>query len=153
MLQEQAFERVGSSKTMQVDVRVLATTNRDLQAEVAAGRFREDLYYRLAVVPLAVPPLRERPRRRRLNWRSISCGEPPSGCTANLANLSPAPRTCWSSYHWPGNVRELENIITRASVLNGGLPIAADELRRWLIDGHGSEQRRDAGGRARCRSD
>jgi DNA-binding NtrC family response regulator len=132
VLQERSFEKVGSSVTREIDVRVLATTNRDLRKEVAAGRFREDLYYRLAVVPLAIPPLRDRREdvsklvehflfraARRLNRE-------PCTLTADALELLVA-------YHWPGNVRELENIVTRASVLNLGAPISADELRDWLI--------------------
>jgi DNA-binding NtrC family response regulator len=134
VLQEKSFERVGSSETIRVDVRVLATTNRDLRAEVDAGRFREDLYYRLAVVPMCVPPLRDRDgdvdelvdhflerSARRLDR------EP--------CELEPAARQLLADYHWPGNVRELENIVTRASVLNSGKPVTADQLRRWLLDG------------------
>lgn len=132
VLQEKSFERVGSSQTQRVDVRVLATTNRDLRAEAAAGRFREDLYYRLAVVPLCVPPLRDRREdipelidhflqrvARRLDRPSCSV-------QADALDLM-------VNYDWPGNVRELENIITRASVLNTGEPVTADELSRWLI--------------------
>lgn len=134
VLQEKSFERVGSSRTIYVDARVLATTNRDLRAEVLAGRFREDLYYRLAVVPLFVPPLRERRQDipelvdhflRRCGQR---LGREP--CT-----LEPAARDLLQGYHWPGNVRELENIITRTSVLNTGAAVSAEQLRRWLLDG------------------
>ena len=117
VLQEKNFERVGSSQTIRVDVRVLATTNRDLQAEVSAGRFREDLYFRLAVVPLHVPPLRERTRRHsridRLFLRPMreALGREPCALEASAAQL-------FLDYHWPGNVRELENIVTRASMLH-----------------------------------
>jgi transcriptional regulator with GAF, ATPase, and Fis domain len=132
VLQERSFERVGSCNTIQVDVRVLATTNRDLTSEVAAGRFREDLYYRLAVVPLHVPPLRERREdipaliEHFLGGCAERLGREPGG-------LEPAALDLLVQYHWPGNVRELENIITRASVLGSGQPIAADPLRRWLL--------------------
>ena len=132
VLQERSFERVGSSKTIEVDVRVLATTNRDLRAEVAAGRFREDLFFRLAVIPLEIPPLRQRRddigeltdhflRRAAARLHREPC------------ELTAGARGLLAEYHWPGNVRELENIITRASVLNAGRPIGADELRPWLI--------------------
>lgn len=137
VLQERAFERVGSSKTISVDVRVLATTNRDLRAEVAAGRFREDLFFRLAVIPLEIPPLRERRddigeltdhflRRAAARLHREPC------------ELAAGARQLLAEYHWPGNVRELENLITRASVLNDGRAIAADDLRPWLIDAAGS---------------
>jgi DNA-binding NtrC family response regulator len=133
VLQERSFERVGSSATIQVDVRVLATTNRDLRAEIAAGRFREDLFYRLAVIPLEVPPLRE--RRDDIpeliaHFLSASAGR----LRRDPCQLEPGAHQLLTSYHWPGNVRELQNIVTRASVLNSGAPITAEELRPWLID-------------------
>lgn len=132
VLQERAFERVGSSRTIKVDVRVLATTNRDLAAAVAAGRFREDLYYRLAVVPLYVPPLRQRRQDipELINYFLRRCAE---RLQRDPCALELAAEQLLASYHWPGNVRELENIITRASVLGTGKPITADELRRWLL--------------------
>jgi transcriptional regulator with GAF, ATPase, and Fis domain len=132
VLQERSFERVGSSDTVRVDVRVMATTNRDLPSEVAAGRFRSDLYYRLNVVPLVVPPLRERPEdipelvAHFLAQTAQRLHKPP-------AVLRPDARQLLGGYHWPGNVRELENIVTRASVLAAGPEIGADELRPWLI--------------------
>jgi transcriptional regulator with GAF, ATPase, and Fis domain len=132
VLQERSFERVGSSRTQNVDVRVLATTNRDLRTEVAAGRFREDLFYRLNVVPLAVPPLRERledvPQLADHFLRQTAQRLAKDPC-----QLEPAAARLLVDYHWPGNVRELENIITRASVLNLGGPIVADDLRSWLM--------------------
>jgi DNA-binding NtrC family response regulator len=132
VLQERTFERVGSNRTIRVDVRVLATTNRDLRAAVAAGRFREDLYFRLAVVPLHVPPLRERKEDIPLliEYFLARCAE---RLGREPCKLSPPARELLEEYHWPGNVRELENIITRASVLEPGKPITADELRRWLV--------------------
>ncbi len=132
VLQERTFERVGSSSTNTVDVRVLATTNRDLRSYVANGSFREDLYYRLNVVPLEVPPLRERAEDvpelviHYLRRSADRLGREP--CV-----LTNAAQDLLSEYHWPGNVRELENIITRASVLSTGGPVGADELRPWLI--------------------
>ena len=111
---------------------MLATTNRNLQAEVAAGRFREDLYFRLAVVPLRVPPLRERREDipELVDYFFARCakrlGRDPCSLEASAEQLL-------LDYHWPGNVRELENIVTRASILHAGRPIAADDLRRWLI--------------------
>jgi DNA-binding NtrC family response regulator len=136
VLQEKTFERVGSNETIRASVRVLATTNRDLLAEVRAGRFRHDLYYRLAVVPLHVPPLRERrgdipELAEHFLRRSASRLQRPP-CV-----LQPGAMDLLVTHHWPGNVRELENIITRASVLYGGGPVTADELRRWLIGGEG----------------
>jgi DNA-binding NtrC family response regulator len=132
VLQEKSFERVGSSQTVHVDVRVLATTNQDLQTEVAEERFREDLYYRLAVVPVHVPPLRDRrddiPELIDHFFRRCAERLQKEPCT-----LEPSARALLQDSHWPGNVRELENIVTRASVLNLGAAVSADELRRWLI--------------------
>lgn len=133
VLQERSFERVGSSQTQSVDVRVLATSNRDLRREVAEGRFREDLYFRLAVVPISVPSLRSR------------CEDVPALAQHFLAQaaarldkspcrLDHGAEELLTSYHWPGNVRELENLITRASVLSHDEIIRADDLRLWLID-------------------
>jgi len=142
VLQEKSFERVGSSETVRVDVRVLATTNRDLQAEAVAGRFRQDLYYRLAVVPLCVPPLRDRREdvpeliEHFLARCARRLGREP--CT-----LDPAATDLLVNHDWPGNVRELENVITRASVLGTGSPVTADQLARWLLatsDGPSSRQ-------------
>ena len=133
VLQERSFERVGSSTTQNVDVRVLATTNRHLRDEVAAGKFREDLYYRLAVLPITIPPLRERredvPQLVDYFLRRAAERLQRSPC-----EMEPAAMQLLVEYHWPGNVRELENIVTRASVLNLGLPIEADQLRDWLMD-------------------
>ncbi len=132
VLQEKCFERVGSSQTIKAEARVMASTNRDLRAEVAAGRFRHDLFYRLAVVPLHVPPLRQRREDipelvQYFLHRSARRLQRPS-CT-----LEPAALELLVQHDWPGNVRELENIITRASVLYGEKPVTADELARWLI--------------------
>ena len=131
VLQERTFERVGSSETQTADVRVVASTNRDLQAEVAEGRFRQDLYYRLAVVPLVLPALRERDDDVQLLadhflQRAATRLSKPNFQLENDA------RQLFANYHWPGNVRELENIITRACVLNQGDSISAAELRPWL---------------------
>jgi len=116
VLQEREYEPVGSSQTRKVDVRIIAATNRDLAAEVKAGRFREDLFYRLHVFPIPVPPLRNRGNDVELLARLFidrSCarmGRPRPELTADsLRRLR--------SYHWPGNVRELENIIERAVII------------------------------------
>ena len=132
VLQEKTFERVGSSQTIKADVRVLATTNRDLQIEVAEGRFREDLYYRLAVVPIHVPPLRQRREDipELVDFFLQRCakrlGREPGTIDAGARDLL-------MNCSWPGNIRELENIVTRASVLGIGARFTADQLRRWLI--------------------
>ena len=126
VLQEREVERVGGRKPVALDIRVVATTNRDLGAEVAAGRFREDLFYRLSVFPLAWRPLRERsadilPLAERLLARHVN--------KMKLApvRLSPEARACLQSHAWPGNVRELDNAIQRALILQqGGVIEAAD---------------------------
>jgi DNA-binding NtrC family response regulator len=133
VLQERTYERVGSSETRQADVRVIATTNRDLRGEVAAGRFRLDLYYRLNVVPIEVPPLRSRPgdvSRLAAHFLAAAAqrvGRPPCELSTDALDLL-------VNYHWPGNVRELENLVTRISVLGQGRSIPADELRMWLLE-------------------
>jgi two-component system response regulator FlrC len=124
VLQERAFERVGSSQPRRADVRVIATTNRDLPTEVAKGRFREDLYYRLNVLPVRMPPLRERR------------GEIPALADHFLARhrkrLAAGAMERLCAYGWPGNVRELANVIERAAVLSPGDEIASDLLAPWL---------------------
>jgi DNA-binding NtrC family response regulator len=137
VLQERTYERVGASESRRADVRVVATTNRDLQAEVAAGRFRQDLYFRLAVVPISVPPLRERAGDVPLLVQHFAMqaanrlGRHPCELAADALDL-----LC--HYHWPGNVRELENLVTRASVLGNSPCITAADLRLWLIDPTGN---------------
>jgi DNA-binding NtrC family response regulator len=133
VLQERSFERVGASDTTCVDVRVMATTNRDLTVEIAAGRFREDLYYRLAVVPIAIVPLRERTGDV-LELADHFLASAAERLQRGPFVLDACARDMLQSYNWPGNVRELQNIVTRACVLNQGQPIRADELRPWLRD-------------------
>lgn len=139
VLQEQAFQRVGSSETVQVDVRVLATSNRDLPAEVREGRFREDLYFRLNVLPMVVPPLRDRREDipelldHFLTLTAARLGKPKCELTAGALDLL-------QSYHWPGNVRELQNIVRGASVLNHGQPIGPEELKPWLMGAPGHDE-------------
>lgn len=126
VLQEREVERVGARKAIQLDIRVLATSNRDLQAEVSAGRFREDLFYRLSVFPLAWLPLRQRPAdilplAERLLRRHAA--------KLHMANvqLGDSARQALLAHAWPGNVRELDNAMQRALILQqGGLIQAAD---------------------------
>ncbi len=129
-LQEQGFTRIGGAQRVQVDVRVIATTNRDLQAEIAAGRFREDLYYRLAVVPLRMPPLRERREdvpvlaRHFLARSAEASGMPPRDLTEDAV-------AAMQAYEWPGNVRELRNLADWLLIMAPGEPrepIRADML-------------------------
>jgi transcriptional regulator with GAF, ATPase, and Fis domain len=125
VLQEGEFERVGDDRTRHVDVRVIAATNRNLEAEVEAGTFRRDLYYRLNVFPIEVPPLRERradilPLAEHFLERSQQ-EQRRSGLT-----LSPEDRTLLEGYDWPGNVRELAHVIERAVILSAAPPLRLD---------------------------
>lgn len=127
VLQEREFERVGGSVCKEVDVRIVAATNRDLEAEVAAGRFREDLFYRLNVIPLHLPPLRERGgdvlllSRFFLDRFCRKKGRP-------MLSLDPQVRSVFMAYQWPGNVRELENLMERLSILVDGDIVHVDDL-------------------------
>jgi two-component system response regulator FlrC len=126
VLQEREVERLGGRRMIDLNVRVLATTNRNLREEVAAGRFREDLYYRLNVFPLTLPPLRERPRdilplARYLLRQHLGGGE-------MLPELSEAAIARLQAHPFPGNVRELDNLMQRALILRGGDRIEAVDL-------------------------
>ncbi len=117
VLEQEEFQRVGGTRTMHVNVRVIGTTNRDLREEIRAGRFREDLYFRLQVMPIEVPPL----RRRRddvplLAQHFLSKFRQESG--SRVRAISPAALRTLQSYRWPGNVRELRNVIHRAIVMD-----------------------------------
>jgi len=134
-LQEQEFERVGGSRSLKVDVRVVAATNRDLRDEVAAGRFRADLYYRLAVFPIRLPPLRERPSDiaallAHFAARAARRLGKPGGA------LPPAFVERALAYRWPGNIRELQNVVERHAITGevsgfdgGGMPAAVARAR------------------------
>ena len=118
-LQEQEFERVGDEQTQKVDVRVVAATNRDLQEEVAAGNFREDLYYRLSVFPISVPALRERASDIPLlaqHFLNLSCKE----LGREALHISQQQLQALSQHNWPGNIRELKNVVERAVILSPG---------------------------------
>src|SRR5690606_35728886 len=138
VLQEQKFEPVGSSESIEADVRILATSNRDLAAEIAAGRFREDLYYRLAVVPVELPPLRSRKEdipqlvSHFLHEASRRLGEP-------RKEFDDAAHEILVEYRWPGNIRELQNIVTRACVMTPESLIPSSLLRLWLGGESGHE--------------
>jgi two-component system response regulator FlrC len=126
VLQEREVERIGSTRTVKLDVRVVATSNRQLATEVAAGRFREDLYYRLNVMPLKLAPLRDRPLdvlplAERVLTRLAAPGQAP-------LVLSPAAAERLRGHSWPGNVRELDNVMQRAAVLAGGATLSGAEI-------------------------
>ncbi len=144
-LQESEVEPVGSRKTVKVDVRIISATNRDLIADVKAGRFREDLFYRLHVFPITIPPLRQRPEdigelaRHFMARIGAEQGK-------RLRNLDAATLAQLTAYRWPGNVRQLENAIFRAVVLADGDTIGIERI----------SAPDEPGGRAgcrRCRSD
>jgi DNA-binding NtrC family response regulator len=128
ILQEREFERLGSNVTRHIDVRVVAATNQDLRAALEQGTFREDLYYRLNVVPINIPPLRERkediPYLAQHFIRKLAVD---SGSRAE--GLTPAALAKLMAYHWPGNVRELENVIERSLVMSPGAELDADDVR------------------------
>jgi DNA-binding NtrC family response regulator len=126
-LQERTIERLGSAQPLEVDVRFVAATNRDLDREVAAGRFRSDLYYRIAVVPIALPPLRERREDIRLlaeEFLARARGEAGRG----PRTIAPDALAALERFAWPGNVRELENAIERAVALSEREVLGLDDL-------------------------
>jgi DNA-binding NtrC family response regulator len=125
VLQEQEFEPVGSSKTVKVDVRVIAATNRDLPAEVAAGRFRADLYYRLNVFPLEIPPLRER-REDIPALAQAFLARFARRLGRSFRGIAPDAMEKLVGHDWPGNVRDLQNTIERAAILSPGDQLAID---------------------------
>jgi DNA-binding NtrC family response regulator len=137
VLQERVYERVGSSQLRRADVRIIATTNRSLPDEVARGRFRQDLYYRLNVIPVALRPLRER--------RDEIAPLAERFLKAHRKRLAPAALRRLEAYAWPGNVRELGNVLERASVLCPGEEIPEDLLGPWL-EGAGAPATQSAPG-------
>ena len=126
-LQEKAYERVGESKTRKGDVRILAATNRDLEADVAAGRFREDLFYRLNVIEILLPPLRQRPKdlvplaNRLLGFLSRQAGK-------TIERFTPEALAAMQRYRWPGNLRELRNAIERGILLTSDEEVGLSHL-------------------------
>jgi two-component system nitrogen regulation response regulator NtrX len=127
ILQEQKFERVGGTEMIYVDVRVVAATNRDLREEMQKGKFREDLYYRLNVIPLVVPPLRE----RKTDIPILAEHFIAEFCVENhkeLKKISPEATELLISYPWPGNVRELRNVIERMVIMTRGVMIEAKDV-------------------------
>jgi len=137
ILQEQKFERVGGSQTISVDVRIVAATNKDLKAEIAKNNFREDLYYRLNVIPFVVPPLRDRQGDVALLVQHFLKEFSASHARTEL-QFAPEAVAVLSSYTWPGNVRELRNLIERIVILTPeseeGRPISAATILNHLND-------------------
>lgn len=130
VLQERVFERLGGTRSIEVDVRVVAATNRDLQELIAAGSFREDLYYRLNVVPIALPPLRDRPEDIP---RLIAHFMEKTG--AGSKRIAPEAIQALIDYKWPGNVRELENTVERMVILSHSDEIGLDDLPAEIRSG------------------
>jgi two-component system, NtrC family, response regulator HydG len=133
VLQERTFERVGGNEPITVDVRLIAATNRDLAAEARRGAFREDLYHRLNVVALRVPPLRDRVEdipalaRYFLERAGVRCHR-------RVSDITPEAERCLVSYPWPGNVRELENAIERAVVLGQSDMLLPEDLPETVLE-------------------
>jgi DNA-binding NtrC family response regulator len=130
VLQEREFERLGGTRTIKVDVRLIAATNRDLRAALEDGTFREDLYYRLNVVPIDIPPLREHkediPGLANLFLARFAKD---SGREEKITGISPAAMQLLVSHYWPGNVRELQNVIERACALASGSQLEAADIQ------------------------
>jgi two-component system nitrogen regulation response regulator NtrX len=134
ILQEHKFERVGGTETIEVDVRVIAATNKSLEIEIGAGRFREDLYYRLNVIPFHVPPLRQRRADIPILARAFAeefCRE--SGAAVKQVSKSAMARL--EAYAWPGNVRELRNLMERLVLMTPGARIAESDLPEAVRSG------------------
>jgi len=137
VLQEREFERVGGAQTLRVDVRIIAATNRDLQSHVAASKFRSDLYFRLNVFPISVPPLRDRrediPRlvERLAATAARRMGRP-------FTTVSPGFLERARAYDWPGNIRELENLVERALIMSNDGTLEAQHLSFGLDNASGS---------------
>ncbi|MCH7720341.1 MAG: sigma-54-dependent Fis family transcriptional regulator, partial [Planctomycetes bacterium] len=132
VVQERTFEPVGSNKTQTADVRVIVASNLDLEAEVAAGRFRQDLYYRINVVSVSLPPLRDRLGDIPMLAHAFLVRHRPDGHDDGLEFGEPA-MTLLQRYSWPGNVRELENVVERAAVLATGRLITVNDLPPKLV--------------------
>jgi transcriptional regulator with GAF, ATPase, and Fis domain len=132
VLQERTFERVGSSEPLTVDVRILAATHQDLEELIRQGRFREDLYYRLNVFPIFVPPLRER-------WEDIAelamhfLKQSAQRCNKPISQIDDDALAILKAYHWPGNIRQLENVMERAVVVAEGVTLTAGDLSEDVV--------------------
>ena len=133
-LQTRSFERVGSTRTIKVDVRFVAATNRDLEQAMKNGSFRQDLFYRLNVVSINMPPLRKHPEDIPL-LAMYFAAEHSKKCKRSIKGISPSARAALMNYSWPGNIRELENAIERAVVLGVGDRIVPEDLPETLLEG------------------
>jgi DNA-binding NtrC family response regulator len=138
LLQENSIERLGGKEPINVDVRIIAATNRDLEAAVAAGTFREDLYYRLRVVTLDLPPLRERMDDLELLVTYILQKLAADLGTAN-PGISAEAMERLAGYEWPGNIRELQNVLKKALIFNRGAPLQVEEMTLGGGESHKSD--------------
>jgi len=148
VLQEREFERVGGNQTVKTDIRILAATNQSLQDLVAKGKFREDLYYRLVVVTLEIPPLRERredvPLLARLFLQRFA-----QETGREVDDFDPETMAILKKYHWPGNVRELSNVVERAVIMSTGRILLPDDLPLNLSSGSAAVETEEAESRNR----
>ena len=152
VVQEREFERVGGEETVRVDVRLVSATNKDLGKEVAAGRFREDLYYRLQVVPVTLPPLRER-KGDLPQLVAHFIGKHGPRTNPEVRGIDDAALARLYAYHWPGNIRELENVVEQALVFAEGPTIGGEALPRFLAGEQAApEERRASDGMGTGRS-
>ena len=133
VLQEREFERVGGTRAIPLNIRLIAATNRKLAAAAASGEFRKDLYYRLNVVTLTIPPLRERSEDIP-QLAEYFLAKSSRKCKTKVKGISPEAKACLVRYDWPGNVRELENAIERAVVLGTGEMILAEDLPETVLE-------------------
>jgi Nif-specific regulatory protein len=138
VLQEREFERVGGTRSIKVDIRVITATNRNLEEAVRQGTFRQDLYYRLNVVSLEMPPLRERPEDISL-LANYFASKYAKKCNRRVTGISAEAQACLVGYDWPGNVRELENAIERAVVLGATERILPEDLPESVLEAEPSE--------------
>ncbi len=132
VLQEHAVQRLGGRTAKKIDFRLICATNEDLEDLVKKGRFREDLYYRINVVPIAIPPLREREGDIAVlvdHFLRVYC----ASAKKALKSMQPDVMEILEDYSWPGNVRELENIVQRLVVMNDGAVITAEQLPQTLL--------------------
>jgi formate hydrogenlyase transcriptional activator len=141
ILQEREFERLGSTRTKKVDVRIVAATHRNLEEMILEKQFRSDLYYRLNVVPISIPPLRERPEDIPLLVHHF-VRQAARRMTKTIDTIPRETMEALSEYQWPGNIRELENVVERAVILSPGtvLRVPLRDLQTRLTAGHDSER-------------
>ena len=133
VVEEKRFERLGSTRTLVVDVRFLASSNVDLRAAVQSGRFRDDLYHRLSVVPLTLPPLRNR-REDILPLARLFLSRERERRTTQARSFEPRTEEALRGYHWPGNVRELRSVVERAALLTSGEAVSLAALPGGILE-------------------